>query len=494
MTMISLVLQFLLFQPVVHADVQVKSPYAMILSQQEMDALFAKLSFAGSEAQKLQDILIEQPFKTHLQNISMSGEYEAQLVKGASIVDFSFSAKMSKMTLHIGKVSTDAVIDRIVGGVHVQIFLKGYCENVVIQSVDHATLSAGVQLASKGAGLEPVLGNILISSLPQWTIQMGACQGPLGYDKALMAEIKNILSNKKEVEKIVVSPLKAKLETLAGSLNSKVFAAQEMTLAEGVSVRIAPEDLGVGGKDAFILKGVATATLKSSISATVNVEDPAFLRKALAAHHTGVYLSQKWIKEVVMHSQSLGLLGYEFKSSSIAALKSLFSSRLYQFFLWPDLMRFARNVEFLFEMKLKSLEKMTYLYTSGDALWYDVNAKGSVRTLAPEKTGYAHYGDFGATLKSRVWIKLHKGIAVVGAYQPQFGLSFLWNAVYVKLFKPSQSISASYFGNKVQSVLKEGRYTLPLPSLEVTDTVKMRAESFSGDAEMVVIRYSSVSQ
>lgn len=494
MTIISLVLHFLIFQPVAHAEVQISSPYAMVLSGQELETLFSKLSFAGTEAQKLDDFFIEHPFKTHFQNVSLSGHYDAKMQKGASLLEFTMSAKMSDMVLHVGRISTDAVIHKVVGGVNIQIFLKGYCENVNIKSSDSASLSVGIQMNPRATGLEPVLDGIDISKLPQWEIHMGACQGPLGYDKALAAEIKNILSNKVEVQKILASPLALKMKALAASLNNRVFAAQEISLSEAVQVRVVPESLEVGAKGTFILKGMSTAYIESEKDEFVMVEDVAFAAKAGASPSTGFYLSQKWIQRTLLKAQSLGHLGYNFKSSAISQLKSLFSSRLYQFFLWPDLSRFARNVEFWFQLKVNRVEKLSYLYNSGDALWYDVNAKADVRTLAPEKSGYMHYGNFSADFKSRIWIKLHKGVAVVGAYQPKFGLSYLWNTLYVKIFKPSQGISASYFGGKIQSALRDERYTLSLPALDLTESVKMRAEVLTGDADMVVIQYLPVSQ
>lgn len=480
--------------PVANADVQVSAPYAMVLSDKEMESLFSKLSFTGTESQKLEDFLIEQPFKTHLENISMVGSYDARVSSGASALDFVFSAKMSGVSLHVGKISTDSVIDRIVGGIHVQIFLKGQCENVVIKSLDIATLTTGVRFQLGSHGIEPVMGSLDLSTLPQWQIDMGKCQGPLGYDKALLAEIKNILSNKTEVQKIISNPIKSKVQSVVAGLNSKVFAPQEMPIAGVATVRIVPQSLELASPSAFIMKGTATAIFKSPTQENIAIDDVAFLTKSKTASTTGFYLSQKWIHQSIAKAQNLGLIGYSFKSSAVESLKSLFSSRLYQFFLWPDLMRFSKSAEFLFDFKVTALERLSFLYTSGDALWYDVQAKGKVKTQAPEKKGYVHYGDFSASLKSRVWVKLHKGIAVIGGYQPSFGLGFIWDSLYLKLFRPTQGISSSYFARKIESTLKDERYTLTLPSLDVSEDVKMRAEMLSGDGVMVIVRYSPVSQ
>lgn len=477
-----------------HADVHVSAPYSMVLGSEEMKAMLEQLSFSGKDEQMLEDVVIAQPFKTHLQKIKMTGTYEAQLSAGASVLDFAFSAKIPALVLTIGRISTDAVIDRIVGGVHVQIYLKGHCENVVIKGSESALFSSRVNLKAGENGLEPVLGTVVVNQLPQWAIDMGQCHGPLGYDKALVAEVNKILSNKDEVQKIISAPLANKLQVLAAQWMTKVLGAQDFAINPQVKVQLTPEALDVVGKSAMVLRGTATAQLQSSEQGVVAVDDAGFLAKSANAQETGFYISQKWLQKSIGKAQELGLLRYSFKSSSVEALKSLFSSRLYQFFLWPDLMRFARNVEFLFNLKVKSLEKMSYLYMSGGALWYDLHAKGSVDTKAPEKKGYTHYGDFQATLKTRVWVKLHKGVAVVGSYQPSFGLDFIWDKLYLKLFNPSQGISASYFARKIQSVIKDERHSFALPALQVSDTVKMRAEVLDGDADMLIIRYAPTSK
>lgn len=474
------------------ADVQVSSSYGMVLSSDEVKALFEKIHLKGTESYQLQDFLIEQPFKTQLQGVSLSGNYDAQMTAGSSLLSFALGAKMSSLVLRVQKISTDVVIHKVVGGVNVEIFLKGYCENVEIKSTDSADMTANVQLVTETLGLLPQLSGIVLNKLPQWDVSMGQCQGPSGYDKALQAEIRNILSNKEEMQKIITNPIALKLQNVAKSLNEKIFAPQEMVLSKFAKVLLKPDALQVLGKNnQFLLSGKATALLSSKSTGDLVVDDAAFLTRLASAEQTGIYFSQKWIQSAVVKAQSLDLLSYSFTSSSIEALKSLFSSRLFQFFLWPDLMRFAKNVQFLFEMKIGHLQKLSFVSVNDGALWYDLGATGSVNTQAPQKKGYSHYGDFGSTLKSRIWVKMYKGAAVIGAYQPKFNLTFEWDKDYLSLFNPFKNISVSYFASKIQSTLKDEKYSFAVPKIPVSDDVKLFSDAISGDSEILFLRYTA---
>lgn len=475
-----------------HADVDVVSSYGMVLSPDEIKTLFSELELKGTESYQLQDFTIETPFKTELKGISLSGAYSANMTLGSSTLDFSIAAKMSGLVLRVQKISTDTVLRKNIGGINVEIFLKGFCENVEIKSSDEATLTSQVQLQVAAQGLQPSVQNTVVNQLPQWQVTMGQCQGPTGYDKALQAEIRNILTNKAEVQKIIMNPITAKIQSIAQTINQKIFATKDMQLANKAKVQLKPESLQViGNNKLFLLTGKATAQFSSEKTGSAVVDDTAFASRLALAEQTGVYLSQKWVQESVLKAKDLNLLGYSFSSSSIDSLKSLFSSRLYQFFLWPDLMRFARNVEFLFRLQLERLNKLTFLSTNDGALWYDFQGVGGVATKAPLKNGYGDYGDFGVNLKTRFWVKMYKGVAVVGAYDPKFNLNFSWNKIYLALFNPFKSISVAYFGSKIESTLKKEKYSIAAPEIEVSESVHMVAEEISGDSEILFLRYTT---
>jgi hypothetical protein len=154
-------------------------------------------------------------------------------------------------------------------------------------------------------------------------------------------------------------------------------------------------------------------------------------------------------------------------------------------------MNFARNVLFMFEVRLQSLEKLSVVGLNDGALWYDVQGSGSVFTQAPKKSSYFHYGDFTSSLKSRLWVKIHKGAAVVGAHEPKFKLNFEWAKKYLSLFNPFRSISVSYFSNKIQSTLKNEKYSFVVPKLQVSESTTMVSDAISGDADILYLSYTT---
>jgi hypothetical protein len=291
------------------ADVTVSSSYGMALSSDEVKTLFEQIRFQGEESYAIEDFVMEEPYRTQLQNISLSGNYAAGLISGTSLLEFGLNAKISSLVLRIGKISTDTVINRIVGGINVQVFLKGHCENVEIRSTSDSQMTARVNVATGEQGLVPRLSSIDVGTISQWSMNMGQCHGPLGYDKALSAEIRNLLSNKIEIQKLVTNPILTKLQTVAQSLNTKILAPQTMDLAAFARVQFQPEALQLmSAKGPFMVSGKVTAHLKATESKSYVVEDSVFEQKISAQKGTGIYLSQKWIMQSVHSAQSLKLL------------------------------------------------------------------------------------------------------------------------------------------------------------------------------------------
>ncbi|MCC6138587.1 MAG: hypothetical protein IT287_08135, partial [Bdellovibrionaceae bacterium] len=299
-----------------HADVQVVSPYGLVLSQEEIKSLFAELQLKGNESYQLQDFVIETPFKTDLKGLTLSGSYEAQMAQGASALDFFLNANMSGLVLRIQKISTDTIIYKNIGGINVEVFLKGFCENIEIKSEDIATFSANVQLQVLSTGLAPHLDSVSVNKLPAWQVTMGQCQGPKGFDKALQAEIRNLLSNKLEIQKIMLNPITAKIKNVAKIINEKIFSIQDMPVSTFAQVQLKPEMLQVigGNKGLFLLSGTAIANLTTKQEEVISVKDAAFETRIMGSQQTGVYFSQKWIQESILTAQTLNLLGYSFKS------------------------------------------------------------------------------------------------------------------------------------------------------------------------------------
>lgn len=484
----------------VKADVELVSPYGMVFSTDELKSLYAQIQIKGDQSYQLQDYVIEKPYKTQMQGIVLSGVYDAEMIPGASVLQFSLITKLSQLRLFIKKISTDTIIYQNINGINAEIFLKGSCENIEIIGSADVVLNAQVNLIAQEKGLMSQTQDVDVQELPQWQVRMGTCLGPAGYDKTLQSEIVKLLSNKQEIAKLVIEPLTEKIEGVAKSFNEKLFKVNETALTSEIQIKLFPETLKViNNNQSFLLLGNAATHLKDESKAaveTVVIKDDAFTSRITQFDQTGIYFSQKWIKESIVKTQQLSLLSYSFSSSSIESLKSLFSSRLYQFFLWPDLMRFSRKVEFLFRLKISELKTFSFIAANDKAVWFDILGKSTIRTQSPAKNkagekSYNHYGDFTSDLKTRVWVKMHKGIAIVGAVKPQFKLSFFWNKMYLSMMKPTQGIHVGYFSRKIQSLFKNEKYTMVMPKIEVSENVTLHADEILGDEDILFLKYTT---
>jgi hypothetical protein len=474
----------------VHADVVVSSHYAFGITQKEVLRLVGGTQFSGVESRDLEDMILESPYPTKIQGIHISGQYSAKVDSAPASLEYLVQTSASDLEIKIKKISTDTIIHRMVNGVNVEIFLKGQCNNLNIRSTNNADFNTQVGIQIENGHIVPNMVSLDIVQAPAWEVTIENCQAPAGYEATLKEEILKLFQDKQKIIALLASPIKQKVKDIAQVINGEIFKQVTTKLGKDHSISLYPSHVTLNTtKNLFLIAGNVELFLKTNVKENSFVEDEEFIASLGGVEKSGIYLSQKWISSAILTAKSKKELKYKFTSNSVSGLKSLFSNRLYQFFLWPDLMSFSKQAEFMFSGLIKKIYSFSFLGTQNSAVWYAVDGELEVGADVPKGNRLEHYGDFVTNVKSKFWIQVKKGVAVIGGYNPKLDLKFLWDKDYLQKYKPNQRISTNYFSEKIQWTLWKEQSRIELPTVTLAEDLSLSAHSVSGTKDHLFIEY-----
>ncbi len=480
-----------LFWSVCRADVQIASDFYFAVGPQSYTASLLKEPLMGTESFTVPSWNIGGEYQSSAENIQMDFAYALTLQPTVEPTKYSYVLRLEKGSLKIGKIKTDAVIKKNVGGVQATIYLKGECRNLVITTEDALELNGSVRLGVKNQALGAFLQGLESQNEQRWTMSVEACEGPKGYQQALEEQLRDFISNKQKMQDVLTQPFQSQIDKKVASIHSQLFAEKQMALNSDIEVVLAPKALEmdeVTGQ--LLLAGIVKANIKHSKDEQKYIEASLSKEEFSQLSQNGFFVSQKYITALVESLHESGFFYKSYLAQQIPGLSSLFRSRLFQFFLWPDLLNFRKNAAFSFELGAKKKPEVKLSSLHKGSAWFSLNTELSVLTKTPESVGAREYGNFSSPFQSQAWLRVYEGKLALGFHQPKMNLKFKWSDLYLKTFRPFQFLSASFFGQQMASSLKDFRWATPLPAIEVGGQALLRPQALSGNENWLVLEYA----
>lgn len=485
------IFQLLFFSADCRGDVQISSDFYFSLEPKNYTQMLLKEKFAGEETQIIPLWKIDGEFESAAENIRLQLKYDLQLQQDlSSVTRFNYQMIFPSGSIDISRVSTNAVIIKNVGGVQATIYLKGECRDISIKTQNPIQLSGGLELAAKDQSLGALLKSIHYQNEQQWSMTVGECDGPQGYKETLEKEIRALLLNKEKMQSLLMQPFQQQVDKKIAALNEQLFSEKQMQIAENVQVSLKPVTLQLDTETGHILlQGLIKTDLKGQkteshfVDAALSDQNLALLSKS------GFMISQKYIQKVMHVLYSEDFLKQTYLAQQIPGLSTLFKNRLFQFFLWPDLMRFKKNSAFSFHLEPAKVPQLDFLKIHKGSAWFSVKSDLAIKTKTPKNYGAKDYGTFHSPFSSQAWMQVYEGRLALGFHQPKTKLKFSWDQLYQKLSRPFQSISASFFGKKMESSLKNYRWSAELPIFDVGEVTSLKPRAIDSSGEWLLLEY-----
>lgn len=448
----------------------------LVVHPEEMSSVLQRL---GSELNKKPALAIEQmdvqsPVRSTLSRLKTSTPLTVSLdTTNLSSQTLQFTASWSEPALAIGELVIDDKIQRHESGGHFIIRLRGRCEGLTLRQTAGApwTLRGTARWHWRGSqAVFEVTGVELTRQSSTIQVEMGRCEIAPALKADLERGVRQVLENESRLQEVFRAGLERWLNDRSPDLEKELMTPRLLQTAQNVSVRWLPRVLDAR-EGLVVVRGVlelSRSGLTKGSSATVP-RDPA-MNAASALRGSGFLLPKASLRALTEFAARAQLLENRFSSRRVDAMKGLFDSRLAQFFLFKDLIRFKLNTEFWFDFKTQGDPKFVGVENEENEDGIRVLLKSSVllKMWAPESGQYVPYIDFTSPANGALSLAVRDSHLAIG-YEPEtLNFKYKFSDDYRAAHpKAHTAISIQSFQKRLQRMLQGKTWHFPLPRIPV---------------------------
>jgi hypothetical protein len=419
-----------------------------------------------------------KPYHTSWSNVQAHGPFD---------ISFDTSALNSQVlgvelnwndpAISIGQFQIDDTITRNVGGNTIVIHLSGMCSG----------LSASVpngQWKVKGHLTWAWVNGALQVSWSDFSFSMnssatpvadfGQCSGPSGLQPALSQAFNDILHDSSWLQDVLHDGVLDWVQNAMGTLQGELLKPRTLTLKTGLDLTWQPEmisglDQGrvrVAGHFDLVKAGASVAPVLLDRS-----YDPASLSTVT---ESGFVLPHEALPTLISFIYQTGDLQYRVTSDKIDSFVALMQSRFLQFFVWPDLMNFAKDSVFYFDVATTKAPQLSQGRTlSGGGIAYNMQAPLIVHQWAPSKNQYLPYIDFASAMSGVVQASVKNGQMNVQMTPSSLNIQSDFRSEFSRVRSVNSWIATSLLGSRVQGYLSTTPMGFTIPQWDLGQNLEL---------------------
>ncbi len=401
-------------------------------------------------------------FQTQAQNFTLQWqEWKPQALQ----TDFNVSGQIHTLQINkdgvqavatglsavfkVGQLSLDQTVIKEIGGNHIEIRIKASCQpfEIRVPSFD-ASIRAPFQ--KDGVVVVPVLADLNLSVHEGWNVSNLVCEGPLGIEDRLTAIIQDSLKNPDALASLLKNYLAPELQKKWQQSWTQITNEKYQDLK--ITSMSDPLD------DGLFLKGEISAG-----SGDWKIPLPTQLRVRSQAATPQLVLSSEGFAAIAR--ETIGQYSIQkYDLQQIDAFSKLMHSRFSQFFVWSDLLHFARNTPFY----LSTLpDQKIDIQSLGAGRWQvQLQTRGIIEVTRNGKM--RNYINWGVGLSSVSTSTVKDSRLILQSGDPATNLSWSFDPQYVSDFHPG-GISEKVLKKATESLFKGQTAEIQLPTLQTKD-------------------------
>jgi hypothetical protein len=387
-------------------------------------------------------------------------------------------------TIKAGTVSVDQYVEREMNGIIGRFRIQAECKDVVLTAVTNKVkFSVAVKPSTDGKTLSGELQDLDLSWQPDaWQIGDLNCTGAVGFDDMIRQQVLDMAKDSTKFTQALKPELITYLESYLKSYNFDIGKERQLITSrpdiKASMIADSIQDLSDGTK----LKGRVIVIFNKApdTAKTVLTLKDANLN---AISNASVRVPEKLLPTLMQKGFAANTWMESLKSSSIPGFSSIMSSRIKQFFAWPELTRYSKSTVFPFQ--LYSDKDMTL---KGSALKYDISGKLIAQMLAPRSSGDVPMMRFSIPFSSKLSFTAKEGVLTTTAKNTDVSLGYVWDENYVRKYNAKTKFMRSTVEGKIQDAVYDQALTYKLPLIPVMDGLNFRIESLEAPAQTESVR------
>jgi hypothetical protein len=377
--------------------------------------------------------------------------------------------------LNIKSISIDQVIEREIGGVIGRFRVQAQCENVVLNMKPGAgVFRMTLKPVFRGSLIRAEVESVELSwRTDAWEIGSLNCTGAQGFDDVIREEVLKLTGNS--------AALIEKYKSVLDKYVEDYVHAQSVDISESHTVASIRPDIKVslrltgldGSRASSLLKGylhVEFTKAQNRGMISLKLSNSSFSEVVT----TGAILRipEEFVTTVIKQAFVADSFIRRVSSEKIPGFSSLMQSRLTQFVVWPELTRYPKSTEFLFDVSTAS-----NLALSGKDLLYSIQTGLTAQMYAPQGGQYVPFMDFDIPLKSNVRLSVDNGQVKTKFTQVNLDLIGTWEKSYLDRYGAYLRFSRGRIVTRVKQGLEGAESTFKLPQIPVTSRLSFAVDS-----------------
>jgi len=378
--------------------------------------------------------------------------------------------------LTIKSIDVDQIVEKEFGGVIGHFHLQAHCPDIRL----HMTPGQGhisIQLSPllNKEVIQTQVDDIDLAWMPNaWTVEPIKCTGVAGFEDLVKQYILSLTSN----STVFMQAQKASIiSSLQDSLKADtVNLAEPRALISGrPDVDASLDQITYFGEhgNGTLLRGRLLVSFKNG-----GQQSNAVL--ALSANGSlptnsdtaSIRLPENFVNEVVKRAFAANAWMEKVQGSQIPGFEKLRDSCFIDFFIWPELLQYARSAQFLFDVT--SSKDVT---VKGSNLNYQVSSTFQAQMYAPKGSSYIPFMEFTVPLQSQVKMAVSNGAVQADFVSNTLDLTAQWSPTYVERYHPNQRFAADTIKKSLTKAMAGTTLSYVLPEIPLADDLELKVLS-----------------
>lgn len=289
-------------------------------------------------------VVSEIPVQLSQIHIQVNGQVQHLGSSFQNLEEVKWAGDPLRVGIEVGSFEVSKVVEQMINGIRVRAHLSARCQSIYMEQTS-AKLDVGLSWVSSGASLESRVSSLDLSwPIDSWKIGPISCQGPRGFADVVEQQLRDQLSDPVRWIPLIKSEMESHLnqavdQALARYRNpTSVYSDSQTQLKLQLSGAEALTQKGL------VLKGFLTTPHQPEGEVKVISLDLESILSDVQTSNPILLVPGRELATIA--SQVIANREVQYNLRSIPNFENLMKFRLFQFFVWPDLMNYSKTSSF----------------------------------------------------------------------------------------------------------------------------------------------------
>ena len=458
---------------------ELKIPGDLVIHPSQLETFF---SLSADKIRKQSylnwnSLIFEKPYKTSWSQVRAQGPFALNFdTRRLAQQELSFEMTWNSPQIQVGRFEIHDSIVRDSGGARIIIRLDGACSNMSLKIPNAGWKTKGtLAWGWNGSKLELHWRDFQFSMTGESEAQvdLGQCEGPLGLQQLLRDALETFPKDQQWMQEAVKEGLLNYVSASLDGLQIELLKPRSTEVRRGLMLSWEPSVIGGLANGLIRISGSLFLRKQTALKVAEVLEESKAENQLDLTQESGFILPKATVPKIFDFLYRIGELRYRVTSDKIESFRDLMQNRFIQFFVWPDLMNFAAETQFYFDLNSEKAPSLSGGRMSYAGVAYNVSVPLVINQWAPTATRYVPYLDLKAPLTGVMTMSVSDDRLKLAIQPSSMDVSAGFRSEYTSVRSVNPWLATPLFGSALEDYLKNNSLSLSLPTWTVSGDLTM---------------------